>query len=659
MAALWGDRTIRILVDNYHDSGGRQQRLGYPASAELTVCRERLTWGLLKRYHVAVIEASAPAQVAVTELRAVERFVSEGGGLLIAGSAPQYEFATGAGSPMDMPAAHFAEIFGFEFPGADSARAETTITSDLTIGYRDEDVEAVAGAIPEFGPHAPGLQPCAPLTIPEGARPLLVHAQTGEPLAAIYDHGAGRVCVCAGPLDHINLLAHLDPIVTWLAGEAEHRPGGRLRPEIGPLPSERTIRGLRLICDRAVEGRAEEVAALVCRLEGFLSDLLGRHWERPQLLELRRSCHRQRSWEGGLYIGAAGSDAALTYNTILVLVQSALWNSHADDMLTGLFPEPTVMQAIAFLCLEHLGYADEARRLRERALEAAERADRTHTEADLARVYWATQQWRPKGHWLLTELQRRFGDGFLARLFEVLPKERKDDKLPQSYTTAGDRVAYYLSLAAGEDLTPFLREVGTSVRALPLVPPDDPGFDDAMRAALAASLAVPETGAATRMDALSDLARLKDEERAKLPEPVRELTEAFMRSGASDQRAIRPLERLARGKDAEAAAWAALQLVSMGRAQWADRLEELLPERDPRFRLMGGHVLQRTGRERPEHTLQGLAKHGPQVAELRSVTRDLVAIHPMVGGYEVANVLGEAGLASFPYDHLATQFYVY
>jgi ribosomal protein S18 acetylase RimI-like enzyme/N-acetylglutamate synthase-like GNAT family acetyltransferase len=161
------------------------------------------------------------------------------------------------------------------------------------------------------------------------------------------------------------------------------------------------------------------------------------------------------------------------------------------------------------------------------------------------------------------------------------------------------------------------------------------------------------------METLTDLSRLKLGERADLPERVRELTEAFERSVASDARAVEPLEALARGDDPTHAAWAALQLVTMGREQWADRLAELLPDEDLRFRLMAGHSLARLGREVPEGTLEGLTAGGGGAGELEIMTRDLVAVHPKVENYEIANVLAEAGFAGFPHDNLATQFYIY
>ncbi len=665
MPVLASETPIRVLVDHYHDAGEQYIRTSLRGGfVQPTVCRQRLTWGVLKRYHVAIIDATAPMKVAATELSAIERFVAEGGGLLIAGAAPQYELVTGE-PPEEMPAQRFAGLFGFGFLPAGDARGETRIDPDFRIGYRDEDVEAVSGAIDGFGPHPPGMETCAPLSIPDDARPLLVHAQTGEPLAAVAEHGAGRVCVSASPLTRFNVLAHLQPLLDWLAADAGERPGRDVPAEIGPPPTVRTVQGLKLVSDGPVAERAEDLAALVRRLDEFMAQLVGERWQPLKSVHFAQSSHRPRPWEDDDFVPASGPEWPVAWGAAITLIAMELGDGPQAGLLVSLFPELTVARHIALRFLDHLGYTDEADRLRGRATRALEQTDPSRTEADLARVYWATQKWHPKGHWLLAELEdrraQRAGDDFLRRLFDVLPKKREDDRLPRHYAGRADRLAYYMGLAAGEDVTGLLREIGTTIHPLPLVPHDDDGFDETMRGVLVG--AVSTASASRRMEALGDLAALKPEERAKLPDRVRELAEAFGHSAVSDVRAVKPLEKLARGKDAQAAAWAALQLLSMGRTQWADRLAELLaallPDRDLRFRLMAGHALHRIGREVPEAMLEGLVEGGERAGELNVMTRDLVMVHPKIEGYEVANVLAEAGLCGFPHGNVATQFYVY
>lgn len=68
--------SIRVLVDQYHDSGWRSVRQDLEGgSLRVTISRRRLTWATLRRYHVAIVEASTPVPFTAAELSALERFV--------------------------------------------------------------------------------------------------------------------------------------------------------------------------------------------------------------------------------------------------------------------------------------------------------------------------------------------------------------------------------------------------------------------------------------------------------------------------------------------------------------------------------------------------------------------------------------------------------
>jgi GNAT superfamily N-acetyltransferase len=652
---------MRILVDHYHDSGWSGVRRELSSGPErITICREPLKWSVLRRYHVVIIDATAPARVGPAELKAVERFVAEGGGLLVAGSAPQFELVTGDG-PSKMPAARFAERFGARFVPAEDSGGELQIDREFRVGYHEDDVAVTEGVVEGFGPHPPGAETWTPLRLPDGARPLLVHRQTGEPLAGLTEHGSGRVCVCAVTLERFNVLAHLQPLLRALAPDPAERGGDDLPVEIGPPPTARTVHGLKLICDEPVVERADELAGLIRRFDEFMVGVFGTDWATPSVIRVLQTSRRPRPWDDGLFLAATGPRWALAYNAALAIANAAVWHRPSGHLLVSLFPEATVARHLALRFLDHLGFADEADRLRDRLVRALDASDPSRTRKDLSRIYAATEQWHPGGAWLLAELERRSGDDLLGRLFEVLPKKREEDRLLAAFAWPADRLAYYLGLAAGEDLSEFLAQIGTTVHPLPLVRPDDDGFDAAMRGVLVEALLAdaPAVEASRRIEALSDLSRLKPEERAELPDRARSMVEAFERSVASDERAAEPLEALAAGDQPEDAAWAALQLVTMGRSQWADRLAGLLPGRDLRFRLMGGHALRRLGREAPEGSLEGLTDGGTRVGELEIAARDMVIVHAKVEGYEIANVLAESGLSGFPHGHWATRFYVY
>lgn len=650
---------IRVLIDHYHDTGwDTASRMLGGGPLQVTFCRERLRWNLLKRYDVVITDASAPADVSRSEREALERFVREGGGLLIAGSAPSFGFVTG--EPVSgMPAAKFAAPFGFSFVEPGDCTGQTSWDRDFHLGYSEEDVEVVPGAIDRFGPQPPGTSTWAPIESPPGAMPLLAHRDTGETLAALAEHGQGRVIVCGARLTHFGLLGHLHPLIAWLAeGSGEEKPASQVPTEIGPPPQKRIVGGIKLICDEPVAGRAGELARTIRRVDDFLTRMLADHWRLPDTVEVMQACERARPWWDGLFLAPTGTDAAVAYNAAVSLSLNAIWDSYPGQLLVTLFPEATLPRHLAIRFLEEEGFDEMASHLREITRIQLEAADPACGELDLPRVYWATEKWHPKGMWLADELERRYGADFFSRVFSLLPKKAADDPLPATFAWESDRAAYYLSLAAGEDLFPWLREIGTTVHPLPLVAPGDESFSAAMRGAVVEELLTPEAGPTRQMEALTALMRLKPAEREQIPEQARSLLETFERSVASDARALPELGALAEGSDGSTAAWAALQMLSAGDHDAADRLAELLPAGDARFKLMAGHTLRKTGRDLPEASLEGLSEDGRSIGELEVVNRDFVIVHAKVDGYEVANVIANSGLSVFPENTYATRYYI-
>jgi len=648
--------SIRVLVDHYHDSGWRTARHDLEGGPlRVTICRRRLTWATLRRCQVAIVEASTPVRFTAAELRALERFVREGGGLLLAAAAPAFELLCDAPTK-DMPANAIAERFGFRLLSPTQARGEVRHDREFHLGYPEEAIEVAGNAPRDFGPQPPGARTWAPIAAPRGARAVLRHAATREPVAATARAGAGRVCVLGARLGHMNLLAHLQPLIRWLAGDAAERTGDDVPAEVGPPPQLRTVRRLQLVCDAPMADEAPAAADLALRVDDFMRGLLGECWELPRRIEVLRGSVRLDVWESAAFVSLAGAPWARAWQAAFTLGFAGLRREYPARLLTSLFPEFTLLRHLALRFVEKEGFVEAADRLRATRAAQIEAADPDRTQTDLARIYAATQRWHPKGAWLLGELERRFGEDFLARLFALMPRRRDAEKLPARFASDADKAAYYLSLAAGEDLTGWLREIGTTVHALPLVRADEDGFAAAMRTALVEGAT---TGPPSRrMDALADLAALKPDERAQLPASVRAAVELFARAEASDARAPEELRALMVGDDPFAAI-AALQLVALGDEAAADRLLELMPDDDLRFRLMAGHALSKHGREVPELALAGLSVDGRCVGEVDVVRRDTLDIHAKIEGYEVANVDSESRLARFPHGQAATVFYVY
>ncbi|MGC9318632.1 MAG: hypothetical protein ACP5KN_11445, partial [Armatimonadota bacterium] len=311
MTAVPDGSQIRVLVDHHHDSGWLEARRGLGGGPlHVTLCRETLKWGILKRYHVLIADATAPATVTASELKAVQRFVSEGGGLLLAGSVPTFEFIS-AGPADEMPANRLAEPFCLRFLSASECAGEPRIDRNFQLGYRSEDVVVGDDPLEGFGPQPPSADTWAPVEVPDGARTLLRHAHTGEPLAVMYEHGDGRICAVATPLKHFNLLWHTGPLLRWLAAGAGDRPGRDIPAEIGAPATVRTIRGLRLVCDEPVAERADEVARLARAFDGFMDEMFGDRWEAPKVLRVLQAAVRPDFWwNDPPIVSAAGPDWA-------------------------------------------------------------------------------------------------------------------------------------------------------------------------------------------------------------------------------------------------------------------------------------------------------------------------------------------------------------
>ena len=90
----------------------------------------------------------------------------------------------------------------------------------------------------------------------------------------------------------------------------------------------------------------------------------------------------------------------------------------------------------------------------------------------------AAQTWRGHGNaiealsrWgydysysIVSELKRRFGDGFYPKLFHLIEQDRLHQRLVGAMSTS--MLVYYMSQAAGQDLVPFFEELKFSVRRL-------------------------------------------------------------------------------------------------------------------------------------------------------------------------------------------------
>lgn len=661
MPASTEERQIRVLVDLCHDAAAVRGpvRIEPDDVFRTTACRTRLRWSTLRKYHVLIVSGHAPNKFTAAELRAVDRFVREGGGLLLASSTPLYQLDVEQPAET-LPYNDVARLFGYELLGPDGCRREAEPDRNYLVGYRGEDA-AENDAAPSEGRILGNLEPgtWAPPRVPEEATRLLEHRRTGEALAACSEHGKGRVVVIGRPAGNVMTLQHCAPLLRWLAGDAEARPGREVAAEIGPRMQVKKVGELRVIYEPRVERRLDEVLALISRVDGELRPILGEHWSPLDEVAVVDSAVANLGWRDFPRIGVKACPWRMVYNIASLMVTRTAYHSRIGDLLVSVFPEYSIVRHLATRIVERLGYTEQAQRLRQINERLCDEQDPDRTEGDLSRVYLWTEQWHPKGMWVLSELERKFGDDLLSKLFRAIPKEKAYEGLTDRYAWHSDKMIYYLSLAAGKNLFPWFEEIGTTVHPLPIMKREEKGFEKAVREALVRG--ATRGPASERLDGISDLAKLKEDERSKLPPSVRKLVEAVALSNAGDKRATAMLREIAQRKaDAPEAAIAALQLVTMGDRSACSRLAALAKRHDYRLQLLAGHALRKAGCDDRGLSLTEIADaDGRRVGKMDVKRQRELAVHAVVEGHEVANVVSEVAYAHFPHNNHASLLLVY
>ncbi|HUS79912.1 MAG TPA: hypothetical protein VM283_01510, partial [Armatimonadota bacterium] len=658
MAAEGPDIPIRILVDHYHDGSWRDPREQLRgANTEVTISRERLKWSTLRRYHVLIISGYAPKRFTAGELKAVERFVAEGGGLLLASSAPRFELEVGRPAA-EMAQSAVAALFGYRFMSADECAGDPRPDRNFRVGYSEQDAVVADGAPEGFGPHPPDLQAWLPVEAPPRAQPLLVHRRTGEALAATSGHGSGRVCVVGETLKRANVIFHLAPLVRWLAGKVSPRPGRSVPETIGAGPGLRRFAGATVIYPASAADALDAALPIIARAREQVQAIVGPGRELPETTALVDGCLQTEGWWSRGAVGCRGEPWTIAWDVAFSMLVAAVERGRTAEMIVSLFPEHSFVRYLTIEVLRRMGHEEQAERLHQAALSLHDQGNPEHAGCDLARVYWATEQWHPKGYWALDQLVGRFGIRLFDRFFGAVPDKDAHKGLP-GHAWISDQMIYYLSLAAGEDLFPWLESIGTTVHPMPVIKRDDKRFEAEMRSSTVA--AARRGNASERLEALSALANLDDKQRGKLPARVRELVDAIRLAGTDDARTPEKLRRIiSRRPDSQDAALAALQLAAGGDKQACRRLPSLAAGQDTRFRLWAGYALRKADCDDQGLLLTTIiGEGGRRIGEVHIRPNSELAIHAKIEGYEVANVVCEAGWAPFPHGNRATRFFVY
>ena len=608
-------RETAVVVDRSRDAIGSADFVGLHVDPRFCVTENerRLTDRTLDRCDVLVIQTQAAGWYTQAELASIRRFVRRGGGLLLATVAGGFELR--AGRPVDKSAAQqVAGLFGVRFLSPGKAVGRAAADELLTPGFRRRDLALRAGG-PLTGMRLDDLavRHAAPLALPRGARVLLRHRRSREPVAATLSYGRGRVFVAsADGLGHrIHLLGART--VAWLAARSRRTQGARPLPDILAARWRRSRRGdLRVRTHGVREARRAAVLALVTDLLGRLRKLYKARTRRTIHVEVvpGTGCHFDRNWStlrSVLRVGADACRPSLIYDLTCALcacldihdgISSLLWR--------GITPE-TLHRHLALRMLAAFGFEAEAG-ARRAVLESWPDGRGDPRRVDLGE--WRSEAGPSPGMWVWGDLEAEFGPRLIDRFLRNQPQKFPWKKFPHwDVFTEMDIVIYYLSLAAKEDLFKWFAARGSTVHALPLVPTDDKSFMRRCLSAVKRQFRDVRQPLSERFDAARVLMRARIHQRVRLGREARRLALrdegerliAGMRlARARDPRGRAALLGLARGaKDRALAAIAAVTLVEAGDARAADRLAGLAASADRRFQLDAGSALARVGRRIP------------------------------------------------------------
>ena len=622
---------------------------------------DHLKRALLRRFDVLVLAGFGPGRYTAAELGSVEAFVRGGGGLLLATSTGAFEHYVERPAA-ELPLGRVAALFGVRFLSPAEAQGATRLAHSLVRGFppeavRLEDHEALSGGHPALRP----LRRSAPVELPRRAEPLARHARTGKPVAAALRHGKGRVVV----VNDVGITQAggdlCGSVVTWLGG-ARAGSGREVPVLIAPREQKRTEGDLTVAYPPSLEAQIAPWAERIRRGAEYVGSVLGSRVKPPKLLRLRATCDTSlREWWHGLpvEVGALTSGAAALYEGLTRLWLRAL--GATEDMpwhvWSGLGRE-AVGQFLALQTMEALGHQDEAARIRRLLHEAARQRDPQEDHADIVRRY----EDHPAAVRLLQQLHEAHGADLLRRALVLISGKEVHEQLSGPYARGGDVMIHYLSRAAGQDLSAWCRERGTSVRTLPVVEAKSDEFGPAFDGVLSGVLRSAQAPASERLDALlaavARAAQAKDRpapaERLRARDPYARLAAATELAAAGDTRAAPVLERLAReGRDAGLRALAALPLVRLRHPGAGALLRSAAASQDARFRLEADYALTKAGEDR------GAGK--------RSATRftvdggdqhEMLRIWPVVDGYRVANVFSGPMWLPFPHGNWASVWFV-
>lgn len=673
----WSDGLIRIEPDSiYHTTNNR----------------DYLNEAVLKNYDVLTICSNTSLKYTDAELRLIQEFVENGGGLLLASSTSRFE--RDVREPIsELGINHVAALFGARFLPLPEGRGELDTDANPLRGYtkknlRLTDHEVVDG----LGIDDLGLTHCGILDIPADGNVFLEHSETGEPVGTCFHFGSGRILLINTQLFQTEKHPVSQKFIDWLGINREETPqqkppfatGNQAIPDEIPIEEQVKQDGkIKIFYTHFVSDRVDTCMAYAKKLA---KEMLSKFPEGEKIewdIDLTPSCVHEYDvgWTNAsvMTIGACVSPPRLAYSLGVEASELLAHKTPFGKVTELIFDGEGFPFFFGIWAMKLLGFETEAAEM----LAEAEQQFRENAQAeepiDIARVY--EQRYR-KPIWILKALLEKYGDDLFVRLAEVLSKKSSDieKNMPDTTFSSVDRLIYYLSRAVSEDLFPWFEEIGTTVHPLPLLPNDSDEFVTEVRKYLNEVIRDTTADTSDRIDALDSLLEIADESEhtisglvAKLDalDRYERLTAATKLINSCDERAVKVLEELTvETGDDGLVAMAVLMLVGSGRAEGTlDRLVEIAPHQDYRYQLETGYLLAKIDHPAAEvfsyeeltdengtHLLTMDVRRNMETMDVKRTT-DL-HLHPMIAGYRVAVCNLHLHTHHFPHNTHAPGTYV-
>lgn len=675
---------IQILIDTSRDTGWSDGliRIEPDSIYHTTNNRDYLSEAVLKNYDVLTICSNTSLKYTDAELRLIQEFVENGGGLLLTSSTSRFERDVRE-SVSELGINHVAALFGARFLPLPEGQGEMDTDANPLRGYtkknlRLTDHEVVDG----LGIDDLGLTYCGILDIPADGSVFLEHSETGEPVGACLYFGSGRVLLMNMQLFQREKHPVSQKFIDWLGINREETP--QQKPSfatdnqtiLDEIPIEEQVKEdgkIKIFYTHFVADRVDTCMAYAKKLA---KEMLAKFPNGENIkwdIDLTPSCVHEYDfgWTKAsvMTIGACVSPPRLAYaigvEASKLLAHKTPFGKATDVLFDG------YQFFFGIWAMKLLGFEPEAAEM----LAEAEQQFRENAQAeepiDIARVY--EQRYR-KPIWILKALLEKYGDALFVRLTEVLSEKPIDTEKNMPHTTFSsvDRLIYYLSRAVGEDLFPWFEETGTTVHPLPFGFPNDSNeFVTEVCKYLNGVIRDATADASDRIDALESLLEMADESEHTISALVdkldaldryERLTAAAKLINSCDERAVKVFEELTvETEDNGLVAMAVLMLARNSQSdKRIDQLVEIAPHQDYRYQLETGYLLDKIGHPAAEQfSYKGLTdKNGTPILTMDIECNKDLHLYPIIAGYRVATCKSILHTHHFPHNTHAPGIYV-